>query len=203
MTTPAYHFHPNTGDHRLGPPVDCIDCGKPLNDLASYAVSRSGPGFFYHCPECGAKQVAALEEGTKTVTDDEHLAREDADPRDRLLYLIVANEGRFAMIYCASPGLDGRIRQGYSQYFHADSEVFILGPAAANIPSGKFGLIQEFPGYMLNALRGVEDDPAEGERVLSDQPGSKHYTGKKAGPKKKAKPKVKGPDEETTSDTVA
>jgi hypothetical protein len=53
--TPTYQFHDNTGDHRLLRPVACIDCGKPLNDLASYVVSRSGPGFFYHCEVCATK----------------------------------------------------------------------------------------------------------------------------------------------------
>jgi hypothetical protein len=62
MTTPTYQLRPNTGDHRLLRPVACIDCGKPLNDLGSYVVSRSGPGFFYHCEECGTKQKLDFEE---------------------------------------------------------------------------------------------------------------------------------------------
>jgi hypothetical protein len=62
MTTSTYQFHPNSGDHRLLRPVTCIDCKKPLNDLATYAMSRCRPGFFYFCEECGTKRKVELEE---------------------------------------------------------------------------------------------------------------------------------------------
>jgi hypothetical protein len=62
MTTPAYQLHPNTGDHRLLAPADCPGCGRQLNDLASYVVSRAGPGFIYHCEECGTKKKLEFEE---------------------------------------------------------------------------------------------------------------------------------------------
>lgn len=49
---PAPQLRENAGEHRLLRPVTCVDCGAPLKDLATYGVSRCGPGFFYHCPDC-------------------------------------------------------------------------------------------------------------------------------------------------------
>jgi hypothetical protein len=102
-------------------------------------------------------------------------------PCERNLYLVVANEGRFAMLYCATPGWDGRVRQGYSSYFSPDCEVFVLGAAAAIVPMGKVGMLDPIPGYMLDSFRGLP--PGEPTEILNqDLPGMR-----KPKPKRKRK----------------
>jgi hypothetical protein len=109
MTTPTYQLHPNTGDHRLLRPVACIDCGKPLNDLTSYVVSRAGPGFIYHCEKCGTKQKLDFEERSKFMAGQ---ARSSALHERLVVYLQSCGKLGILQLATAAFGPDDRAVAG-------------------------------------------------------------------------------------------